>query len=126
MRFTFSKRNVQQWRTTEGVTSAKWKRVDERREHGVPVSNQEPVGHEIAGVRPSPTGGKGNVVGKTREERGGGIMGDPVRMKNGEVRGTGDRSPRTRPGGAVRLPEHLVIRIGIYTIININIRVCGS
>ena len=86
----------------------KWKRVDERREHGVSGSNQESEGHGIGGGRPSPTGGEGSVVGNTREERGAGIMGDPGRMKNGEVRGTGDRSPRTRPGGAARLPKHLV------------------
>ena len=73
--------------------------MDERREHGVSGSNQEPEGHEIGGGRPSPTGGEGSVVGNTREERGAGIMGDPGRMKNGEVRGTGDRCPRTRPGG---------------------------
>ena len=83
--------------------------MDERREHGVPVSNQEPEGHEIGGGRPSPTGGEGSAVGNTREERGAGIMGNPRRIKNGEVRGTGDRSPRTRPGGAVRLPKHLVL-----------------
>ena len=71
----------------------KWKRVHERREHGVSGSNQESEGHEIGGGRPSPTGGEGSVVGNTREERGAGIMEDPGRMKNGEV-GPKEGSPR--------------------------------